>query len=58
MLWLWGLAFICMFPGLVRVHEDEGRPVVISVSSGLRRAVNRRDDDKATEGLTLFQQLA
>ena len=47
-----------MFPGLVRVHEDEGRPVVISVSSGLRRAVNRRDDDKATEGLTLFQQLA
>lgn len=44
-----------MFPGLVRVHEDEGRPVVISVFSGLHKAVNRRDDDKVTEGLTLFQ---
>jgi len=44
-----------MFPGLVRAHEDEGRLVVISESSGLNRAVNRRDDDKATEGLTLFQ---
>lgn len=44
-----------MFSGLVQVHEDEGRSAVISLSGGLRRAMNRSDDDKATERLTLFQ---
>ena len=44
-----------IFSGLVQVHEDEGRSGVISVSRGSRRVMNRCDDDKATERLTLFQ---